>query len=153
LRWSEDLARYARAWAEHLAAKGGPLAHSTQSGKARPEAAALGYRGWGENLYWSSAIVWSDGRREINRNVTPEQVVESWAGEERWYDFETGGCSAPPNEACGHFTQVVWNGTSQVGCGKAVGPDRSQIWACSYDPPGNYQGEYTWNVLPPGNLR
>jgi hypothetical protein len=47
----------------------------------------------------------------------------------------------------GHFTQVVWRQTTQLGCGVSTcrGMD---IWVCEYDPPGNVQGHYRQNVLP-----
>jgi hypothetical protein len=37
-----------------------------------------------------------------------------------------------------------------VGCGRAFGADSAQVWACSYDPPGNWEGEYPSNVRPRG---
>lgn len=41
--------------------------------------------------------------------------------------------------------QVVWKSTTKVGCG-AVMCGSSRIYTCSYDPPGNYVGQYTQNV-------
>jgi pathogenesis-related protein 1 len=149
LAWSPDLARYAQAWAEVLVTRyPGRLVHSDDGGGALPEARELGYGGWGENLYWSSAVRWSDGVREARRDLPPSEVVDSWAGEVRWYDFATAACSAPSGEGCGHFTQVVWKETRSVGCGRAFGADSAQVWVCSYDPPGNWEGEYLGNVLP-----
>lgn len=154
LRWSDELARYAQAWAETLVTRHpGLLLHSGDGTGVRPEARELGYGGWGENLYWSSPIQWSDGRVEAKRDLAPKAVVDSWASEVEWYDFATGRCSAPPNNGCGHFTQVVWKETTTVGCGRAFGADSAQVWACSYDPPGNYVGEYGTNVLPSSRRR
>lgn len=150
LAWSADLARYAQAWAETLVTSyPGRLLHSQDGARGRPEAQALGYGGWGENLHWSSALIWSDGRREPRRDLTAREVVDAWAGEVQWYDFETTRCAPEADPGCGHFTQVVWLSTQRVGCGRAFGADGSQVWACSYDPPGNYDGEYRTNVLPP----
>jgi len=149
LGWSKELARYAQAWAEVLVTRyPGRLVHSDDGRGALPEARELGYAGWGENLYWSSAVRWSDGAREARRDLPPSEVVDSWAGEVRWYDFATGACSAPSGEGCGHFTQVVWKESRSVGCGRAFGADSAQVWVCSYDPPGNWEGEYLGNVLP-----
>ena len=56
---------------------------------------------------------------------------------------ETGGFSADT----GHFTQVVWRGTREVGCGHAQ-CNGNDIWVCQYDPPGNFEGQYQQQVLP-----
>jgi len=40
---------------------------------------------------------------------------------------------------CGHYTQIVWRDTKQVGCGVAR-DNRREIWVCNYDPPGNWVG-------------
>lgn len=150
LAWDTTLARYAQAWAAVLVRDHpGLLVHSDDARGPLPEARALGYAGWGENLSWFSPVVWSDGRREMRRDVGPAQVVDAWGAEVRWYDFATGRCAPEADPGCGHFTQVVWAATARVGCGRAVGPDRAQVWACSYDPPGNWDGEYGANVRPP----
>ena len=150
LTWSVELAAYAQSWAEYLASThAGLLLHSEDAGGVRPEATARGYAGWGENLSWFSPLQWADGRTEVRDAVTPGSVVDAWVSEVRWYDFDTTGCAPDADPGCGHFTQVVWSGTLRVGCGRAVGADKSQVWACSYDPPRNWDGEYRANVKPP----
>ena len=152
LIWSDELARYAQAWAETLVSRHpGLLLHSESRDGVRPEAAELGYGGWGENLFWGSALLWSDGRREAKLDLTPQHVVDSWGNEVDWYEFGTGQCAPRAEHGCGHFTQMVWIGTTTVGCGRAIGADKSQVWVCSYDPPGNYESEHADNVRPPGN--
>ena len=68
-----------------------------------------------------------------------------WYDEIAQYRFPDGGFSMET----GHFTQVVWRGTTQVGCGhsQCKGND---IWVCNYDPAGNWDGQYRENVLPRG---
>ena len=150
LDWSDELARYAQAWAERLVRQHpGLLLHSEDSGGVRPEARDLGYGGWGENLYWGSALRWSDGRREAKLDLAAGDVVNSWGNEVEWYDFGTGRCSPQAEDGCGHFTQMVWIGTTTVGCGRAFGADKAQVWVCSYDPPGNYDSDHAHNVRPP----
>ena len=66
-----------------------------------------------------------------------------WYDEIKQYRFPDGGFSMQT----GHFTQVVWRGTTQVGCGHSQ-CNGNDIWVCEYDPPGNWEGQYRENVLP-----
>lgn len=137
LVWSDSLANYAQKWVNRLA--------ETQNCKMlhRPN-----YKGehesenylqvHGENLFWASPEVFPDGR-SIIQSFTPKQVVKLWAIEEEHYDYQSNTCK--PGQQCGHFTQMVWHESRQVGCAKAICPDKSQIWACNYHPRGNYIGE------------
>ena len=131
LVWSNELEQYAQQWANHLAGdKRCAMQHRPNSGEHKQR--------YGENLYWASPIRWSSGTRG-EQQVTPAQVVQSWAGEEADYFYSTNSCKS--GKVCGHFTQVVWKQTRSVGCGRAVCPDKSHIWVCNYDPPGNLLGQ------------
>ena len=112
LEWSPKLAQYARQWAEVLVKEGRFEHHSGSP--------------YGENL----AI--ATGQR-----LTPDQVVKLWADEQKNYDHASNTCAA--GEVCGHFTQLVWKNTREVGCGVAVKADR-EVWVCNYSPPGNVVG-------------
>lgn len=48
----------------------------------------------------------------------------------------------------GHFTQVIWTGSTKVGCGQAasLGKKGGVYTVCNYDPPGNYIGQFPANV-------
>lgn len=126
LTWSDKLAEYSQQWADHLGS--GSRCTMRHRGGQPP---------YGENLYWSSAVTWSDGKRETNR-VTIKDVVKAWTDEERWYNYQSNSCQ--PGQKCGHYTQVVWKNTTEVGCAMKVCADKSQSWVCSYNPPGNYTG-------------
>ena len=39
----------------------------------------------GENLFWASPVMWSDGRREVQQ-ITSADVVDAWDEEKQWYD-------------------------------------------------------------------
>ena len=126
LKWSNKLAQYSQEWANQLA-KGNHCQMYHRSGNPP----------FGENLYRSTAITWTDGRREINP-VTIKNVVKAWADEEKWYDIKRNRCQ--PGQQCGHYTQIVWKNTREVGCAMKVCADKSQTWVCSYNPAGNYIG-------------
>jgi pathogenesis-related protein 1 len=125
MKWSPSLAKSAATWADHLADEQNcKMRHAKETGQ-------------GENLFWASAVSWSDGRKEVQA-VTPAHVVKSWASEEADYDYANNSCR--PGKACGHYTQIVWKTTNQVGCAKRTCSDKAQVWVCRYLPPGNWVG-------------
>ncbi len=128
LNYSPKLAKTAQAWANHLQRKHDcQMQHSDAKGH------------YGENLYWASPLIWSDGRREL-RKITPAEVISSWGKEKSEYDYASNSCAA--GAECGHYTQIVWRNTTKVGCGFAVCSDnREQVWVCHYAPAGNILGE------------
>ncbi|KAG2220785.1 hypothetical protein INT45_012454 [Circinella minor] len=75
-------------------------------------------------------------------------AINAWYNEEKAYNYNQPGFSG----ATGHFTAVVWKGTTEVGCGikKCNG---APIYTCSYYPPGNMVdgtgAAFKANVLPP----
>jgi uncharacterized protein YkwD len=69
----------------------------------------------------------------------PSAVVMEWASESKYYSYGTNAC----NGDCGHYTQIVWRNTRRVGCAVARNSVR-EVWVCSYDPPGNYRGEWPY---------
>jgi pathogenesis-related protein 1 len=111
LVWSNRLAAYAQQWADSLIARN-EFRHRSQ-------------RKYGENLF------------EIRGgSATPAEVIASWAAESRNYDYRSNSCHG----VCGHYTQIVWRDTQEVGCAVARGRGRREVWVCNYDPPGNYRG-------------
>ena len=120
LTWSTRLAAIAQRWADSLRDKGCVFGHSGGT--------------TGENLAAGTAGV-----------LDPEATVAMWYDELKLYAFPDGGFSMKT----GHFTQVVWRGTTEVGCGHSA-CNGNDIWVCEYDPPGNWEGQYRANVLPAG---
>jgi len=125
LRWSAPLADTAQRWADQLQQQGCRPSHS-------------GTRRLGENLYWASPRYHSGGATQV-QHVRAGDVVNAWASEQRDYDHASNTCAR--GKICGHYTQVVWNSTTDIGCAKAVCTDRSQVWVCNYAPPGNWRGQ------------
>lgn len=131
LKWSDKLANYSQEWANHL---------------GRGKQCQMYHRGgqppFGENLYISSAEVWRENSgREVGREISSvriKEVVKAWADEEKWYNYQQNSCQ--PGQQCGHYTQIVWKSTTEVGCAMKVCADKSQTWVCSYNPPGNFVG-------------
>ncbi len=119
LTWSKKLAEVAQTWANTLRDKGCVFGHSP-GGK------------YGENL--AAGTVGA---------LDPSSTVGMWYDEIKLYKFPNGGFSMQT----GHFTQVVWRSTTQVGCGH-VECKGNDIYVCNYDPPGNWEGQYRAEVLP-----
>jgi len=120
LSWSAKLAAVAQRWANSLRDRGCAFGHSGGS--------------YGENLAAGTS-----------GTLDAESVVKMWYDEVAQYRFPDGGFSMKT----GHFTQVVWRGTTQVGCAtsRCNGMD---IFVCEYNPAGNWEGQYRSNVLPRG---
>lgn len=127
LGWSNELARDAQAYAEKcILDKHGST---------------------GENM--------ADAWQEVNGNPVLPASTDRQAFEKTWYcevnnyDFTNpefkGGFTTNCKDVNGHFTQVVWKDTCQLGCGRAtceMTDDRGVVhkgthWVCRYKPPGN----------------
>ncbi|CAN8030152.1 unnamed protein product [Ixodes persulcatus] len=127
LKNDDDLRLLAQDWADHLAAQpeGTPLQH-------RPD------NQYGENIFsaWSS---------DPSYTIDAQAPVDSWYSEIKDYDYANPGFSSKT----GHFTQVVWKSTTNVGCAISKAASRAAYFVvCNYDPPGNYAGQYEENVPP-----
>jgi uncharacterized protein YkwD len=110
LQWSESLAARAQDWANTLLERG-QFVH-------RPNSP------YGENLFDITGA-----------SASPLRVVDAWAAESRSYDYNSNRCRG----VCGHYTQIVWRDTKEVGCAVARGR-RREVWVCNYNPPGNWAG-------------
>ncbi|KAL7868343.1 hypothetical protein SRHO_G00097270 [Serrasalmus rhombeus] len=122
---SKELCRTAQEWADHLLSIK-TLQHSETEN--------------GENVFYS----WSS----TPANPTGPESVEQWYSEIKDYDFTKSGYQPKT----GHFTQVVWKASKEVGVGLAT--DGNTVFVVGqYKPAGNITnaGQYEENVLPPAD--
>ena len=119
LRWDPMLAAAAASYGPTLA-RLGDLRHSSKAAR----------QGQLENLWMGTRGAFS-----------PEQMVGNWISERAYYRHGT----FPDVSRTGrwsdvaHYTQVIWRGTTHVGC--AIHPSRNYDYLiCRYSPPGNVDG-------------
>lgn len=125
LSWSADLAVSAEQWAKTLLQRD-RLEHSPAN--LRNNGAT------GENL--TSLQSSAPG----GAYSTPERAIGRWLDERDFYDYDTNTCVA--GEQCYHYTQIVWEGTTEVGCGVARTQEATkEVWVCQYAPGGNVIGQ------------
>ena len=119
---SKDLCNIAQKYAETMA-RTGNFAHSR--GK---------YNGknMGENLFACYGI-----------KITGKMMTDDWYNEVSQYNFNNPGFVS----GTGHFTQVVWKGSREVGFGFAQARDGYYYGVANYYPAGNYLNEFEENVL------
>ena len=102
---------------------------------------------------WAERCEFEHSRGEFGENLaartgaaTPDEVVAGWAAEAEDFDYARNRCT--PGKVCGHYTQIVWRDSTQIGCGVAQcgggGPFGGRAWTswvCNYSPAGNWMGE------------
>ncbi|KAI3324647.1 PR-1-like protein [Xylariaceae sp. AK1471] len=71
--------------------------------------------------------------------------VEAWGDEGKKYNYQKGKFS----EDTGHFTQLVWKNTTDVGCGKRLCGEKGWYLVCEYWPRGNVIGAFKDEVNEP----
>jgi len=113
LQWSDDLENISQKWAKQLASSCKVYHHQGQIP-------------FGENIFYSS------GPTTIGR------AVSTWGDEKKFFNYNYNTCQA--GKQCGHYTQIVWKGTTDVGCAKQSCSNGSEIVVCSYFPAGNVVG-------------
>lgn len=118
LEWSDSIASVAQSWADQLNSEGCKFYHSKN--------------GYGENLAMGTSSAYG-----------MNSLVDMWYSEKSSYSYRSPGFSM----STGHFTQVVWKGSSQIGCG-VTNCNGNTVLVCNYSPPGNYEGQFKENVLP-----
>jgi len=123
LTWSTDLASTALSWAKKQASTN-TFAHST------------GRSGIGENI-----------AKHVTRSTSVDSMLKSWTADERKYyihrpypDCSTTGTYYD----VGDYTQIIWQTTTEVGCGVATGFGVDYL-VCQYRTSGNKKGLYAYD--------
>ncbi len=116
--WSSAIAEHAQEWADHLADTDCRMKHRPKTGEWSGS--------YGENLFIGTAGYYG-----------VVDAVEGWESEKKFY--KGGPISRSNFQQVGHYTQMVWSDTSEIGCGKAE-CEGKVIIVCNYDPPGNVLG-------------
>ncbi len=123
--WNNQLAATAQAWASQCidtAAPTGLVDHSTSASRSAGFPYAVG-----ENIFGTSGT------------ATAQGTVDSWASEKSNYNYANNSCSG----ICGHYTQIVWRTTREIGCAlvDCPGLQYGSTVVCNYGPAGNYSGQ------------
>ncbi|KAL9546137.1 hypothetical protein MBANPS3_006818 [Mucor bainieri] len=122
VRWDTTLARHAQQWANQCY-----WGHSDED--ERPY-----HNHCGENIGY--------GQRSVSA------AIKGWYQQEIGnYDFQDG--ESWNGEEVRHFTQIVWEETTSIGCAEAYCDEMNgYYYVCNYYPPGNKRSAYVQNVLP-----
>ncbi|NJM50130.1 MAG: SCP-like extracellular [Sphingomonadales bacterium] len=120
VEWDAGLSAEALAYAQQLVANG-RFEHS--SGASRPNQ--------GENLWAGTAGAFSFA-----------QMAAGWVDEKRFFvaGIFPDVSSTGRWQDVGHYTQIIWRGTTKIGCGIASNNARD-VLVCRYSPPGNFIGQ------------
>ena len=124
LKLNKDICVIAQNYAEKLANNIGHLKHSENC-----------YHDdiLGENLYYCEGM-----------EVTGSSVTKNWYGENKKHNY-----SGDWKEGTGHFTQVIWKDTTEVGFGKCENKRGRVFVVGNYYPAGNVLGFFKYNVFKP----
>ncbi|CAI5534839.1 unnamed protein product [Closterium sp. Naga37s-1] len=142
IEWDGAVAERAQAWADTLASdyncglEHGGMGEVAERAQAWADTLRDDYNcglehggmgeGEGQNLSGAGPAGWA-----LNSDA-----VQWWVGEGKSYNRISGDWGS-----CGHYSQVVWNDSRKVGCGKAACGGDADVWACNYYPAGNFVGE------------
>ncbi|XP_042236347.1 uncharacterized protein LOC121875743 isoform X2 [Homarus americanus] len=130
LKLNKEMNKYAKEWAKKLAVN--------EKMSNNPDSK------YGENLY-------SVTSNTNNFKVKSDEVVDKWYGEHKEHKFgeEPKGTLLKS----GHFSQMVWKDTKQMGVGKARNAAGTKVFVvANFDPQGNWMGQFADQVPPVGGF-
>jgi hypothetical protein len=133
LIWSENLSIQAQRCADYNAANFLPLGRQ----KHCPTP------GSGQNIARATS--------GLHFNLT--QLVDLWGNEKRYFlngEYPSVSSTGAP-DAVSHYTQMIWQETREVGCGKA-NASGYDILVCDYSPRGNINGTAVYSPQRPSTI-
>ena len=125
LKWNCDLAKFSQSWAN-----ADTFEHSTQQQREQIIKGGVA----GENLAIDSGST-----------ALMAALNKGWIDEKQFWNNNSNACAT--GKVCGHYTQMVWKTTNEIGCGiirnsKKLGDEfQSSYFVCTYYPGGNVGGE------------
>lgn len=157
LKWSSTLAGYAQKYAEYLLKRAEKIMRENPNWRSQnihilvhdPRNRKMG---WGENLWMNDN--WKTGNDAYYCGLADK----SWYDEIKDYNPESA--SSTNGNMIGHYTQLVWKSSKEVGFGIAVGNsvefsgNKMAFVVAKFTPPGNFymMGKrleyYQENVMP-----
>lgn len=85
----------------------------------------------------------------VGQNLARGGLSLTWATAiQIWYD-ESKQYKGDWSPTTGHFTQLVWHSTSQMGYATIISKTGRRIFVCTYLRAGNVAGRFKENVKPP----
>ncbi|KAL5012974.1 hypothetical protein ScPMuIL_011525 [Solemya velum] len=114
---------------------------------------------YAEECQWGHSNVMDvGGFHNVGENLYASAGMTDVKGTERWYDTEVdyyfpNNDTCLAGKECGHYTQLMWKDTYNVGCGISFcptlgGTNANDMWyyVCNYGPAGNYVGDVPFSV-------
>jgi pathogenesis-related protein 1 len=118
--WDPQIAQFAQAWADNIASRSAFEHRSWADGPWKQKYGENLAGGFGDNAVATGVGLWLAEKSKYNGQAMDGQNYQVF----------------------GHYTQMIWQNTRKIGCGKAYDAQKKMfIIVCNYDPPGNYTGQ------------
>jgi uncharacterized protein YkwD len=134
LTWNNTLAADAQAWADRLVATGN-VVHCFQVPGSQPFEECT--HNEGENLFNTND---PPGSAPGTPSNLAKAAFDWWLSEKANYHGQPTGSEG--GVIIGHYTQMVWKSTTQIGCASANDSSKGlTVVSCRFSPPGNIIGQ------------